>query len=407
MSYSETTNVYFADSPAADAFGRHRVSNTEGRLDVEFLYDKQPEYFDEITNNGTVTQNAVSRDLTLSLSDANNGSYAEMASYPVPYTPGSSQMIESTGVLDLTNLGTGTAEVFLRSNVTGSIVEESIEQADWVDSTSGVDWADSHIFGIDFQSLKVGRIRFYLNRLGIQTKVAELTNDNKRNTGYWENPNLPAFFKIHTTGGITYAEIGYGNEENAVGFRYKVTANATATMKAICTTVKTEGGADLRLLHGLHRHADMGATINTVSTTLEPLISIRHAATFQGHDNLVLSVPKHVSVQASESIRLVFLEGGTLSGPTWTAVNASNSVMEYDVAQGQTISGGREIDSAYIWADTTGGKAAGSTNEQIEMGKTVLWYRQGSETGIFTVAAQRTSATDAECLASIAWEEIR
>jgi hypothetical protein len=40
-----------------DAFGRQRVSDTGQRLDVEFLYDKQRNFFDEITSNGTVTFN--------------------------------------------------------------------------------------------------------------------------------------------------------------------------------------------------------------------------------------------------------------------------------------------------------------------------------------------------------------
>jgi hypothetical protein len=39
-----------------DAFGRLRTSGTGQRLDVEFIYDKQDEFFDEITNAGTVTE---------------------------------------------------------------------------------------------------------------------------------------------------------------------------------------------------------------------------------------------------------------------------------------------------------------------------------------------------------------
>lgn len=71
-----------------DGFGRVRTSGTGQRLDVEFIYDKQPDFFDEITNNGTVTHNGNSRDLTLALLDADAGSFATMRSHPVPYTPG-------------------------------------------------------------------------------------------------------------------------------------------------------------------------------------------------------------------------------------------------------------------------------------------------------------------------------
>ena len=123
-----------------DAFGRLRVSGTGNRLDVEFLYDKQPNYFDETTNNGTVTHNANSRDITLSLGDANNGSFAKMASYPVPYTPGNSQLVEITGVLDNAALGGGTAEVFLRSSVSGSAVTKTVTQSKWAEFKSGIEW---------------------------------------------------------------------------------------------------------------------------------------------------------------------------------------------------------------------------------------------------------------------------
>ena len=74
MSYFEQ----FRDDPVSqDAFGRKRVSGTGQRLDVEFLYDKQIEYFDEQLNNGTATHNGNPRDVTLALSDGNNGSYAK------------------------------------------------------------------------------------------------------------------------------------------------------------------------------------------------------------------------------------------------------------------------------------------------------------------------------------------
>ena len=169
---------------ATDAFGRLRTSGTGQRLDVEFIYNKQPEFFDEITSNGTVTHNTASRDLTLSISNTTAGTHATMRSHPVPYTPGSSQLIDITGVLDLAAIGGGTAQVFLRSSVTGSVVETVVDQANWSEDTvDDVDWTESHIFAMDFQSLKVGTIRFIMVRNGLPVHVHSIHNDNTRDTG--------------------------------------------------------------------------------------------------------------------------------------------------------------------------------------------------------------------------------
>jgi len=407
MSYVEKFDVGFADSPSTDAFGRARVSNTGQRLDVEFLYGKQPEYFDEITTNGTVTWNSSSRDLTLALSAAADGNEAQMASYPIPCTPGNSQLIEMTGVLDLANLGTGTTSVFVRSSATGSVVEEVITQDSWVEASSGVNWDTSHIFGIDFQSLKVGRLRFYLNQSGQQIKIAEVNNDNKVATGYWQLPNQPCYYRVYNTATATRCEIGYGDSDNAVGFRYEIdSVVATATMKAICCTAKSEGGPGLLDLPGLSRSADMAQTQATVSTTLIPLISIRAKSTFGGVDNHMLIRPKNLSLEAEEAIRFVVIVGGTLTGASWSDVDTTYSCVEYDTAA-SAVSGGRTIVSEYLYADVGGGSRPGAKTIAVDLGKTVLWDRQGSETGILTVAAVRTRSSNSACLCSVNFEEIR
>ena len=395
----------------ADAFGRFRSAGTGQRLDVEFLNDKQPDYFDETTNNGTVTHNANTGDLTLSLSDAANGSYAYMSSFPVPYTPGNSQLIEITGALDLAALGGGNCEVFLRSSISGSPADlDVVAQSSWTSRTSGVDWTKSHIFGMDFQSLKVGTIRFFMVAEGVITYVSQINNDNLRNSGYWQRPDLPVYYKLYTTGGNTYMELGYGDDDNAIGFRYKVTANASATMKAICCTVKSEGGLDLQNMAGLPRSADMVATARTVSTTLLPVISIRSRATFNSIRNQFLTLVKSFSVQTNEAILVRPVVGATLTGsPSWADVSTSDSTMEYDVAA-SGITGGRVLESEYIYAVSTGPQSAQFQESKAGvLGKEPLWDRtlSDAETGIFSLVMRRTGASDASVLASINWEELR
>jgi hypothetical protein len=391
---------------ATDAFGRFRVSSTGQRLDGEFIYNKQDDYFDDTTNNGTTTHNANARDITLSVSAAADGDFAKIESYPVPYTPGNSQLIDITGVLDLAAIGGGTCEVFVRTKVSGSVVETTYEQSTWDRLTSGVDWTKAHIFTMDFQSLKVGTIRFGLVQNGVPIIVKQVNNDNTRNTGYWQLANAPVYWHLYSDGTNSYMEVGYGNDANAIGFRYKITSNASATMKAICCTVKSEGGEALYDMPGLPRAISNGTTPVTVSSSLVPILSIRPKAQFNSKENMILALPKSFQVQTDQPIRVVLLHDGTLAAGSvsWTDVDTTNSMMEYDVSAA-TVTGGHEVDEIYI---STAGVGANATGAGVGLlGKTLLWNRQDSVTGVLTVAAIRTTASDASVLASIRWEELR
>lgn len=403
---SPTATTTFADDGTIDAFGRLRVSGTGQRLDVEFLYNKQPDYFDEVTSGtGTVTHNANQRHVVLATGGVSESPEAALYSYPVPYTPGNSQLIEMTGVLDFTAILGGTAEVFVRTNTSGTPTEDTFDQSTWNNFTSGVSWQYSQIFAMDFQSLKVGRIRFGIVRNGDFTLVKEVNNDDIRNGGYWQLANQPCYYRIYLDSGNTVMEIGYGNTNNAIGFRYKVTQNAVASMTAICCTVKSEGGTDLRELPGLPAAADMGVTVKTVSTTLIPLLSIQPNATFNSLENMIIAIPKGYTVETDNPIRLDFYTNASLTGASFTAVNANESMMNVDTTA-SAISGGKKIGSVYV---SSAGRNTASSIQGL-LGKAVLWDRQSTLAGIngiLTIAAVRTGGTNADVLVGIDWEEIR
>jgi len=87
----------------------------------------------------------------------------------------------------------------------------------------------------------------------------------------------------------------------------------------------------------------------------------------------------------------------------WTDVGAQSAV-EYDVTA-TAISGGTVVNTSYQFAGGAGSNQGGS--ESGLLGKTFLWDRQGTETGIVTLAAVRTTASSATVLGSINWEEVR
>ena len=249
-----------------DAFGRLRTSATGQRFDSEFLYDKQPALFDEVVAGaGTVTHNATSRDLTLAVVNTTNGSSAQIVQHwHNPYTPGNSQLIDITGALDAAGIGGGTASIVLRDGITST--ETIVNQADWDAPNLDVDWTKSQIFQFDFQSLKVGTVRINMVRNGAEINVHSINNDNVRIAGYWQYASLPTFWRIYNAGGSTIAEIGYADTNNGIFMRYTIpTANATATMRAICVTVKSEGGAALLDMPGFQRSADRGVTLKRLA----------------------------------------------------------------------------------------------------------------------------------------------
>lgn len=385
-----------------DAFGRARVSETGNRFDCEFIYDLQEEIIDEVKNgSGSITHQPVSGDVLLE----NNGTaltdYAGLYSYDIPYTAGNSQLIEITSVLDYAGLGSGTAQLFLRSKVSGVVTEEVYNQNDWTEPNGDLDWTNSQIFIMDFQSLKVGKIRYGFNRGGIATLVHEIENDNLRDSGYWRTPTLPVYWRIYNDATYTYMEIGYGDTENAIGFRYRIALNANGQMIAICATVKSEGGLELFSMAGFNRSADMGIAAKTVGVTLIPLLSIRPKSLFNGIENHGLYIPLNINIQTDNPIRIVLLHDNLLTGAVWNDVDTTQSGLEFDITA-SAYTNGHIIHSEYI--ATSKNTATGDT---ATLGRNLLWRRRGTESGILTLCAVRTTGISATVLASIKCNEIR
>ena len=397
------------DGPQLDAFSRLRVSDTGNRFDGEFTYDTLEEIFDEVISGaGAIAHQSNTRDVVLSAGGTGLSDYAGMYSYPIPYTPGNSQLAELTGVLDLAEIGSGVAQIFLRTKISGTVDEQVIDQDDWTNKGrlttslhSNMDWTMSHIFVIDFQSLKVGRIRYGFNRGGDPIIVHEIKNDNIRQSGYWQSPSLPVYWRIYNDATYTYMEIGYGDTDNAVGFRYRVAKNVLCEMKAICGTVKSEGGKSLFEMDGYTQSADSNVTAKTVSTTLIPLLSIRPRTTFKSSPNNAIAIPKSVSIQTDNPIRLVVYHDATLTGASWSNVETNHSVMEFDVTA-SAITGGHRILTDYIATSRNIQSASRSL-----IGKAVLWARKNGNTGILSVCAVRTTTTNASVLTALNWDEIR
>lgn len=394
-----------ADDITMSEFGERRVAQPGNRMDVEFIYDAQPLLFDDISaGNGSATHSDTSRDQVLGVGGSANGDTGGLRQhYWTPYTPGSGQEIDLTGTLDNAGLGGGEVSVFLRSTVSGTTTVQTIPQAQWIRAASGVDWSTSQIFRMSFQSLKVGRVQFALVRDGVINKVAEITNDNIRASGFWQYPSLPGYWKISNTATETIAEIGYGDELNGIGFRCVWSSvQSTATLRAICATVKSQGGQPLFEIPGYPFSTSTGIAAVTVGTTLIPLVSIRMAATFSGVTNRGIAIPSSYTVQTDNAIYYKLIYRPTLTGASFASVDATHSMMEADTSA-TAVTGGIVIDEDYI----SGGARNQIGGESGLLGRTVMSLGSSGTSDILTLAAVRTDSLAANVHAAIKWSEIR
>lgn len=392
---------------STDAFGRMRVSDTGLRVDTVFSYDKQPLLFDEVkAGAGVATFDSNLRAVYLSTGGTTaSNSVALRLHYHVPYTPGNSQFIAITGnlnpdnVTNWTNLraeiGYGSANngvgfrydsngcsIFLRSSISGSAQDlVLVKQANWnVNTVSNVDWTKSQIFMIDFQSLAVGRIRFYLDRAGDAILVHEIVNDNVRVGPYWQNGSLPPYWSVENTG----------------------TAQATGRILAICCTVKSEGAPDLDEIPGFPFSFSNVASAKTVSSSLVPVLTIQLKPTFSGLINRGLVRIEDISVMGTNPFHWRLIKNATISGANFTSVDV-DSICNGDTSA-TTISGGITILSGYQ------GTAAGSRGSaSIPLtGKVPLAVNSAGTTGdTITLAAIRVGSQDAAVSAAVNWQEIR
>jgi hypothetical protein len=384
-----------------DAFGRQRGSETGQRVDVEFVLDHNSDVMRSIeTGNGTVTHNATHRDVVLAIGGDDNADRAQLVQrWHNPYTPGNGQLIDITGTLDAAEIGGGIASIFLRKGGT----DTTANMTDWNGaSCADVDWSKSQIFAIDFQSLKVGRLRYFLVRDGIPVQVHQIVNDNRQTHGYWQLANAPLQWSIRNTATHTIAEIGYFDEQNGTGFRYTLPKDDSAELIAICGTVKSEGGAALNEIPGIERGFDTGVTGITVSTTEIPLLSFRPKLLVNSLANRGLVFPLSLTAYGTGNDAIVRIrKNATLTGATFAGNPGAAALTEFDTAA-TAVSGG-EVKGVFMIPASNQSPATISANVRVPL---ALNY-EGDASDIITITAVRFGTGDASCWAGANVKEIK
>lgn len=354
--------------PQLDAFARLRVSEPFTVFDSKLLSDKGDLYWEEETN-GTATSVHSTTDAAVTMSVSSSGDRVIRQTYMrFNYQPGKSQMVLITGILgdpvastearigyfnsstvspytadrDGIYFGTDGSDVYLAVSKTGT--ETKVIQSAWDDPMDGTgpsgitaDWTGTQIFGVDFEWLGVGTIRYYLVVDGVPRLIHTINNANTGQSGaYMSSPNHSVRYEVRSTGGAN-------------------------TIKQVCCTVMSEGGVEPS---GLSRGVDTGITTQNINAaSLEAMIGYRLKST---HLNATI-ITKFLSLipTGNEDTQWQLQLNPTYADtPTWNSAGTS-SPAEFAVGSGaNTIS----VDGTILAA----GYTSDDTNNLGEVAETII-----------------------------------
>ncbi len=371
MSYIVNNEIKYSDSPNLDIFGRLRISEPFGLFNSDLSRSSGDTLREtSVFNGGTSVWDSNKSEVQFSVTTGGDRVFREQHGYNF-YQPGMSQLCLITGVFGskVTNVNKSmgyyndnnglffhlsgtTFGVMLRTNTSGSVVDNFVPQTDWNIDTmitgstlnpSGVhlDVSKTNIYIINFQWLGVGRVVYGLSVNGIIYPVHQVLNANNKTEVYMRSGSLPVRYEVVSSGG---------------------TDN---TFKQICSSVISEGGQENI---GRTLTVTNGLTTKTINTR-QSVISLRLNTTKNGLINRYKLKPLKVeiltttaSVNASWELVLQkgYLNENNLGGtPTWTDV-PNNSEIQQSV-NGTTVNGGNIIDSGFIFTTAQQGDKISSS----------------------------------------------
>lgn len=355
--YGLTTRPIF--NPAMfDAFGRLRISEPVTIFDSSQEYSYHALLFEHVlSGTGTATHSTTRNSTTISTGGTALGARAFRGSKVYwRYQPGKSQLVKITSVPLSVGSLTDVAMV-IRSDVSGSVVENRVQQSSWnIDTLKGtgqsgvtLDSTKNQIFVIDLQWLAVGRVRTGFQIGGALRYVHEFNHANSSVGAYMRTANLPVRWEVVNTADGPRVRIGYFDDNNGVFF--EVQATGTVSCETICVEVESEGG-----VQDVTGYAFRAGTAGTQvacanSATLTPVFSMRLRDTFNG-----LTYRGHVkplSLESLVSTNACYYEvilNATLTGATFANnAEATYSGVEFDTAA-SAYTGGTVIESGYFGA---------------------------------------------------------
>ena len=385
-----------------DAFGRLRVSNPFTLFDGAQRYRDDPFKWDQV-DTGAATSTFVTNESSVLMSVSGNGDESLRQTKSVfAYQPGKSLLTMATFAMTTPTAGLRqrvglfgtqngvyfevdgtTVNLVIRKYTSGSVDDttEKFAQATWngdkLNGTgpSGITLvvSRSQIFWCDIEWLGVGSVRcgFVIDGQFIVCHTFHHANQVGFNKVYMTTATLPVRYELTSTG-------------------------SAGTMRAICSTVMSEGGYMNR---SVTRSIGTSLTGKNLSQTVyRPLVCIRLKAA--NLESVVVPVKFDVFglQQAAFAYRLII--NPTLTDASWTS-SGSDSSVEYDIAA-TALSGGTVVDQGIFVGSNKGGSASITSNDvdfSQQIGRTIAGVSD-----IWCLAAIATTTND-DAVGVVTWQE--
>jgi hypothetical protein len=393
------TSTVTLGATASDAFGRLRVSNPYTLFDGGLRYGDDAFKWDQV-DTGAATSTFLPNESSILMNATGAGSAVRQSKQVFSYQPGKSLLVLLTFVMNTPTAGVtqragyfgaqngiyfeidGTnINLVIRKYTAGSVdsTSEKIPRANWngdrLDGTgpSGVtlDVTKAQIFWTDIEWLGVGSVRcgFVINGQFIVTHIFHHSNILDR--VYMTTASLPVRYELISTG-------------------------PAASMRAICSTVISEGGYANRSQSRAIGTALTGKNLS--DTAYRPLVCIRLKSA--NIDSIV--VPTAFDVFGLQQAAFVYriILNPTLTNADWTSAG-TDSTVEYDISA-TALSSGTVVSQGIFVGSNKGGAAQVSNNEvdfSQQLGRTIAGVSD-----IWCLAAIATTNND-DAVGVVNWQE--
>jgi len=404
-----SSEISYKNSPNVDAFGRLRTSTPFTLFDSSHRFDDNGLWSTSTATSGAATFNTSQGLVDLAVTAASGSEVIRESTKVFSYQPGKSLLVLNTFVMSAakTNLrqrvgyygaengyylqlNNSTLSLVERTSVSGSLVENTINQSSWnIDKldgtgTSGVtlDITKAQILFMDLEWLGVGTVRIGFVIDGNFYVCHKFHHANVITSTYITTASLPIRYEITNTGATSGA----------------------STLKQICSTVLSEGGYQL---NGLQQAVSTPVTTpRTLGTagTFYPIVSIRLKTSPNRLDAIVICTAISVIATVSGNYNWQIVASGTTTGGSWVGAPGDSSV-EYNIT-GTSFTGGRILASGFFSATNQG-------STQVDILKEALFKTQLERNGLTSspfeltiVLASDVGGGGGSVLASMDWEEI-
>lgn len=400
-------------SAAADAFGRQRMSQAQTLFDSKLIHDAAPQFWDdqEVSGSGTTsTYNSNQASVTMAVSGTTIGKRVRQTYQRFNYQPGKSQLVIMTGVLGSVSSGidakvgwltddnglffyrdSSTIGVCIRSNATGSPVDNPVPQSGWTWDTLDGSGDENNPSGIqldpdkvmiyfwDVEWLGVGSVRFGVFIDGVPHYVHQFDHANNITTVYMSTPNLPLRWEIENDG-----------------------TGAADELVQICSTVISEGSTQAT---GQIRYKSTEGTHMVAGTenTLYALMGARLKS--DRLDGIVEFLSHTIDIQSTgDAIEWQLLLNPTVAG-TFNYSAETNSVLEIAIgAAANSVTGGTAILGGYFRSgggNSGQGANAVGLNNAIRLGAAI----DGTPDEFVLCARPIDASTNVSIETGITWRE--